>query len=473
MPSQAEVIQALQNASNGQGLDPMVPPPQSPADVYAGASPFANALGLPDALKALKGQMTPEEGQAFALTSAMGLLPGAKAESAVAKGAASLAGKGTLTDLGKAAWQAAKANDFQPLARVGLQNLHPQTFADPIDQKLSSVLDEQDWLKAGNSQSKTLADKLAYVWHSGKPIPGASTGSKFDLNTNVLPKMGVNPEDFWAAVSAKSPPMPPISDEAIAKKLASDPGASIFDIAGTNVEGPSSQIKQVGGGSSVSPESMFADIGRTAVPSAPLRASILGRSENLVHGTRESLENWKTPTGDIATGDALRLPDEELGVHFGNPKAAHEFSGSSVNDYDAPRQYPVVVATNNPLRLPDLGSWQAPKVIRALRKQGFPQEELDDLNGISDVRNYLTNKGYDSIVYKNNVEDIGHDSYIKFAPSPEAPKYVAGVRSPFAAFDPSKIMRPELAAGIGGATALSPLGQEYIKALQNGGQQNQ
>lgn len=78
MPPQDEAIQALRNASNGQGIDPIVPPPQSPADVYAGAAPFAQALGLPDALKALKGQMTPEEGQNFFMQQAQNLLPEAK-----------------------------------------------------------------------------------------------------------------------------------------------------------------------------------------------------------------------------------------------------------------------------------------------------------------------------------------------------------------------------------------------------------
>ena len=80
MPSQAEVIQALRNAGLSQ-----VPPPQSPASVTAGAAPFASALGLPEALQALRGQLTPEEAKGFALTSAMGLLPGAKAETAAVK----------------------------------------------------------------------------------------------------------------------------------------------------------------------------------------------------------------------------------------------------------------------------------------------------------------------------------------------------------------------------------------------------
>ena len=60
MPSQADTIEALRNAGLSQ-----VPPPQSPADVAPFGQAMASAVGLPDAVKALKGEMTPEEGQNF------------------------------------------------------------------------------------------------------------------------------------------------------------------------------------------------------------------------------------------------------------------------------------------------------------------------------------------------------------------------------------------------------------------------
>jgi hypothetical protein len=499
MPSQAEVIQALRNASNGQ--DMAVPPPTSPADVVAGATPFANALGLPDALKALKGQLTPEEAQTFALTSAMGLLPGAKAETAVAKGVGSLAGKGTLTDLGKAAWQAAKANDFQPLARIGQQNVVPKTpyAGEPLADKLNEAFSHKDWEDAAKKMgvASTVKNPLPFPGAEKVGPGGVSSGHEVwdnltqpekdhilanygDTKMSDLPSLvgKIGPELGQAYFKATKNPL---SEEAINNMLAKNPGASIFDIAKTNIEGPSTpyssspltsaMLKEKGYGSP-DPETIPREGG---VQQTPLKAKILGTSENLVHGTTIPSSRWETPTGGpVGTvADALRLPDDELGVHFGNPKQANVFTGNYLDNQSSPRQYPVVVATNNPLRLPDLGSWQSDRIVRALKKQGFPREELDNLGDIKDVRQYLTDKGYDSIVYKNSEEDPGHDSYIKFQPSPEAPDFVTGVRSPFAAFDPSKIMRPELAAGIGGAAALSPQGQEYIKALQSGSQQDQ
>src|ERR1700721_225661 len=50
MPSQAEVIEALRNQALG-GVDPLVPAPQSPAD----PGPISNAIGIPDAVRALTG----------------------------------------------------------------------------------------------------------------------------------------------------------------------------------------------------------------------------------------------------------------------------------------------------------------------------------------------------------------------------------------------------------------------------------
>lgn len=269
-----------------------------------------------------------------------------------------------------------------------------------------------------------------------------------------------------------------ISQTGIDQTLAKNPGASIFDVAGTHVGGPSSSYLPSTDphGPQIFNHSLFSDLPRTATPSTPLAANILGTSENLVHGTRLGARSWETPEGTGFGGehDALKLPEDELGVHFGNPRQAQDFSGSSLNSYDAPRQYPVVVATNNPLTLPDLGTWHPDKVTKALHQfdtagrafdtngavirapelQGkFPQSELNGLEDISDVRKYLQSKGYDSVRYTNVAEDPGHTSYIKFTPSPVAPDYITGVRSPYAKFDPNKLSWPELAAGIGGMSA--------------------
>ena len=758
MPSQAEVIKALQNASAGQGLDPMVPPPQSPADVYAGAGPFAQALGLPDALKALKGQFTPEEAQGFALVSAMGLLPGAKVENAAVKTMGELlphyypAGSyfakmtpkdylrnmgeylpkqltpdlqkvlapemkaakvpvpgpvqkfapaasdvseghkmfGVMTDaekkyiadnhgdvkmsqlstlVPKILPQLGAANEsVAPSAEKTLGELYPHEYLpdnplskmtqgqhiaalneglksgdvslftnnptvssqkylslstnankSPSAPASSAPLDQLKFVNNGNIEKggyvnlnhPQTGDELGYIskdstnktypyylnmggknWSWGsltdaksfaqamhnpdvpaqldptpdltpaQPAPAsghgygygmkpqAASGEYFvhDPNGNEIgtinhsqdafgtddpgyhlqvhntpfSKMFESPEEGVAAAAALHQKMspaqqaktagqiyPPISEEAINNALAKNPGASISDIAGTHVSGNSSPLSQSMGNVGLDqtfPSATFKDIPREGgIQYTPTKASILGKSENLVHGTRMS-SGWETPGGEGAkaigtAGDALRLPYDELGVHFGNPKQANVFSGDWLSQQAAPRQYPVVVATNNPLRLPDLGTWHQDDIVSALGKinegklygrlpgedyyatekriqispeaQGmFPKHELDQLGNIQDTRNYLQGKGYDSVVYTNKAEDPGNDSYIKFTGAPEAPNFVTGVRSPFAAFDPAKIMRPELAAGIGGA-AVTPQIQEYIKALQGGDQQPQ
>jgi hypothetical protein len=362
----------------------------------------AEILGLPDAMRALRGQMDPDEAQHFVLTAAMGLIPGAKIENALMRGASTLASK------------------------------------------------ESDNLLSQSVQSK-MADYFSSL-HKAVAEKANALGLGHDY----------------------APSTSDISDEAIAKKLASDPGASIFDVAGTHVGGassPFSSTNKYGNTIYNMPESTFP----REVPFAPpANAQQLGFSIPVVHGTSEGLHNWSTPSGDAATGDALKLPEDELGVHFGSPRAAAQFSGNILTDYKAPRAYPTVLQTGNSLELPDLGTWFPHKVTKALAqynemgkatgtdgisavdqslKGKFPQSELDQLEDIGDVRSYLQSKGYDSVKYTNAVEDPGHTSYIMFKPSPDAPDYASGVRSIFAKFDPSKLSRPELAAGLGGLSA--------------------
>lgn len=361
----------------------------------------AEILGLPDAMKALRGGMTEDEARHFALTAAMGLVPGAKVENALMRGASGLA---------------RPASNVLTSAAKGVPEM------DAIVNELHSLLNQ--------SPAQTAA-------HAGVALPD-------------------------------------ISEQAISKKLASDPGASIFDVAGTHVGGASSPYSPNPLTNSMLAQKGYGDVDAGSIPriggvlSTPLAAKVLGRSENLVHGTRVSTDRWMTPEGG---GEALALPEDELGVHFGNPRQAQVFTGSGLDDYSSPRTYPVVVQANNPLRMQDLGSWHEDRVINELRSLNsgprrstdpdttgqFPGSELDDLDGMPAIRKYLNDKGYDSVVYKNSEEDRGHDSFIKFTPSPVDPQFVSGVRSPWAKFDPNKLSWPELAADVpmaaGGAAA--------------------
>jgi hypothetical protein len=516
MPSQAEVIQALHNAGLGQ-----MPPPQSPASVTAGAAPFAAALGLPDALKALRGEFTPEEAKGFALTSAMGLLPGAKAESAAVKtmgellphyypagsSFAKMTPKDYLLTMGEGLPKQLPP-DLQKVLAPELKNakvpgpgpvkVNNPPVAATLPEKTFGELYPNDYLPDNPISKMTHSDIQAGIDSKNPAF------LKFLKNNPSVSSQNISKTPAQLA-KEQGQIYPPISETAISNALAKNPGASIFDVANTHIGGQSSPLSSAMGNAGLEqtfPQQLFRDIPREGgIQYTPTKASILGRSENLVHGTRVPQSKW---SGGIGTEtDALKLPDDELGVHFGNPKQAQVFSGDWLSHQAAPRQYPVVVSTNNPLELPDLGTWHLEDITSALDRANrgdlrgragverrpdnpssymqlspetegmFPPHEVNQLDSIEDARNYLSSKGYDSIKYVNKAEDSGNNSYIKFTPSPEAPNFVTGVRSPFAAFDPAKIMRPELAAGIGGAAALSPQGQEYIQALQNGGQQNQ
>src|SRR6516165_1053774 len=76
------------------GIQPLYQPPdvggirQMQQNVTGGIGKF---LGIPDAIAALRGQMTPEEAQMFALGALPGLLPGARGEQVAAEAAPAVA----------------------------------------------------------------------------------------------------------------------------------------------------------------------------------------------------------------------------------------------------------------------------------------------------------------------------------------------------------------------------------------------
>lgn len=273
-----------------------------------------------------------------------------------------------------------------------------------------------------------------------------------------------------------------LSDAYIAKELEKNPGASIFDVAKTHVGGTSQKYTPSDAYDlEIAPAGTLNSLPRTyGVPSLPLAARVMGTSENLLHGTNMPWARWQLPEGaKPLEEDALKLPDDELGVHFGNSLQASGFAGTASGGAGqrAPRVYPVVVSTQNPLELRDTGTWHLDDIDNALReinkgehfgiskltfnpdgsvtggdrvqispqlKGFFPSSELSQIETMPQMRDYLATKGFDSIKYVNKAEDPGNYSYIKFTPSPVAPDFVMGVRSPFAAFDPAKLAWPEL-----------------------------
>lgn len=153
----------------------------------------------------------------------------------------------------------------------------------------------------------------------------------------------------------------------------------------------------------------------------------------------------------------------DIGFHFSStPDAANLRAGDPEGDdpnwrdpmYPYSRQharvYPVRLLIRNPLRLPDLYQWESKNIKGALLDAGYTREELDRLFPMDTMVDQeslyaaLQAHGYDSIVYKNEVEYTGDeenaaDSYIVFrpeqiksvfnpAPNPESPDITAAKR---------------------------------------------
>jgi len=213
----------------------------------------------------------------------------------------------------------------------------------------------------------------------------------------------------------------------------------------------------------------------------PEKAKAAGYVVPAVHGTRrgEAFEEFKLP--EEVTG----LP--ELGIHAGSPKAAQKFTGEYYNpNYPTPRHYPVVLKAQNSLDLPDLGSWGAHRVARGLldnHPDKFTAEELSKIvpwyqttpaqygnvtleqqrQAMQSLRDLIKSKGYDSVRYKNEVEDPGHISHIVLDPTQ--------IRAPWAKFE--NLNSRNLLAGLGGAAAVAPEVQGMVNALQKPKEQQQ
>lgn len=139
-----------------------------------------------------------------------------------------------------------------------------------------------------------------------------------------------------------------------------------------------------------------------------------GRPLRLYHGT--PIE-WDTNTFRRGVGHNKR---SSLGHHFGTTQAANERledamyrvkTFSLVNSELHPALMPVYLQAKNLLRLRDIGAWHDPKWInKALSEVGIS----DQGNTIARITKGLKALGYDGIVYKNDFEAKGSDSYVVF-----------------------------------------------------------
>lgn len=228
----------------------------------------------------------------------------------------------------------------------------------------------------------------------------------------------------------------------IAKFLEANPGGSIADFAG-----PSSvyttKSKFTGAPIvKIDPSTLPRD----AQWYLPQRAADAGFNVASHHGTDASVDFNK-----------FRLPRDEIGVHFGSPRAAQAIMGNQLDGSGGPQRiYPVALQAKNPLQVPDMGNWYSKEMAEALmdRRDMFPPGAVGEAyaKGIPGFRDLLSKSGYDSLKYLNKVEDPGHMSYILFKESQKHPGFVAGARSPWAAY--KDLSSADLLAGLGGAGVL-------------------
>lgn len=107
--------------------------------------------------------------------------------------------------------------------------------------------------------------------------------------------------------------------------------------------------------------------------------------------------------------DEFALPsgENELGAHFGT-RAQAEARGTPFAFY---------LRIRNPIRLPDLGTWNYQSVIREVRKRGveITAAEYDEIFNAPDsaarLRAAFLDRGIDGVVYRNEAEGSG-DSWI-------------------------------------------------------------
>lgn len=409
---------------------------------------------------------------------AAGPVPAAKL---FARSAGELSG---VSDLIRAIASGKPENMLYAGGMLGIGAVMPAARAEKAAMTMGKLFPEATWLgPSAAMHPQDYVDKLGGTAKFAETFPASFAKLKPYLDPEMLAyyenEKGIYPPPYSEASmlgkgsppSSKFPPDTSISQAAIDKQLKENPGASIFDIAGSQMQGSSWQkkaelAKAYAAQNALRPKDFPHEIDFAVSP----RASELGFNTPAVHGTPDRY-GWEGPL------DQLKLPDEQLGVHFGNPAQAAHFSLpgnvpeylSAKDSYRAsqPRTYPVMLQVQHPLETNDMGSWGVDNMKEALGeinrgnhvdwmgggreispqyKGMFPDEELDKLKNIQDVRDYISSKGFDSLKYTNTVEDPGHTSYILFNESPTQKGYVIGARSPFARFDPSKLHLPSLAA---------------------------
>lgn len=220
------------------------------------------------------------------------------------------------------------------------------------------------------------------------------------------------------------------------------------------------------------------------------------------HASPVGWERWKgkalllpeeipsTPYNDL-WGNRVAISkfrDPEIGIHMGTKAAAHSrigpYNPKHWGELDfwsknmSPHIIPLVMKSERPLDLPDLGTWGPYKVANALRNESpIPRAEVDramrsnlspeswerKVEQMKSLRKLLEKHGYDSIRYINRHEDPGSVSFITW--------HKKNLRNAWAEFKDKEA--ESLTAGIAGAGILYPYYRnsptDEDKGMKNGG----
>ena len=144
----------------------------------------------------------------------------------------------------------------------------------------------------------------------------------------------------------------------------------------------------------------------TDLPSITARAT----GEGLTPGTHGTVSGVPFDVTD------LKIADNDVGIHFGNTGQSHDRMAQLRGGYseypEGSRVMAAYLDIKNPISLPDLQAWTAPRFADRLLNdypEIFTKQELGELRTGEDVRELLKSKGYDGIVYEN-LGEYTHES---------------------------------------------------------------
>lgn len=190
-----------------------------------------------------------------------------------------------------------------------------------------------------------------------------------------------------------------------------------------------------------------------------------GSPRVLYHGTQNTFTEFKSRPNDI--GIHLGTVDQANDRVAQRERFHREFGTEGRESTEGSQVLPVYARIENPVRIPDVGIFDARNVEHELVSAGV-LKQVHPPRTPQMIRDELKRKGHDGIVYRNTEEgagnskdpDRGEDSYIVFEPTQV--KSATGNRGTFDPADPNIVHTP--GPKMIGAAARSPGGRAAIGA---------